>query len=370
MRIVVTADMHIHPYRQCSRDGGHDRLLDGLSALRQSLDLARREAAVWVMVGDFKEPKTFWPQQALTGAHEILREYGDVDKVMLAGNHDAEGIGGSGLAPFKDIAQVIERPQVLITVASQFICSPWNADLSVVRTLLEKNPGSPLVAHGFLAGVVLGPDDTRAPGRGIPLAEYGDFPVAFFGDVHKGQTLVREKNRPPRWEPYSTTMTPTRSSWKIRGAAPWRGEVFYPGSPYQRNWGERNDGPKGALLADLKTGEVWLHEFTAPKFQHLECDEAELEKLIDKGTLNGWEGDFVRIVYTGRSSPALNALKDWTFRSLQVITRREQRAERRAEIHAGMPRRELLEKYAAARPLPDADPRRVIEAGMRLSEAE
>ena len=40
-RIVFLADAHVHPWRLQSRDGGHDRLLDGLSAVRQSLQLAR-----------------------------------------------------------------------------------------------------------------------------------------------------------------------------------------------------------------------------------------------------------------------------------------------------------------------------------------
>lgn len=48
VKIIVTADTHVHPFRLCSRDGGKDRLRDGLSALHQSLDMARSHGCPWV----------------------------------------------------------------------------------------------------------------------------------------------------------------------------------------------------------------------------------------------------------------------------------------------------------------------------------
>lgn len=368
MKIVVTADVHVHPFRICSRDGGHDRLLDGLGALRQSLELARRERAAWIMAGDFKLPKTQWPQEALTGSHAVLREYGDVEKVMVAGNHDAIGLGGSGLAPFKDVARVIEEPSAVYIGDGEHLVlfAPWNADPARVAELQSQTSSrpAPFVGHAFLAGVVLGPEDSKVH-KGVPSAAYGKFPVAFFGDVHKGQwRRAPEANKPERWTQYSGKGEDVRGAILVRAPKAWGGEVFYPGSPYQQNWGERSDPPKGALLVDLGTGKVQLIPFKSPRFIQIELYEGE---KFDGG---GLEGNFARIVVDGRPTPELlERLQASGTRSLQIIVRKRERRVARADVHAGMPRRKLLEGYVAAHPPEDGvDRDKTIEIMERLMD--
>lgn len=353
MKIVVTADVHVHPFKVCSNDNGSDRLNDGLGALRQGLELARTHEATWVMAGDFKQPKTNWPQEALTGSHEILRDYDDVPKIMIAGNHDAEGRGGSGLAPFKDCARVVEREAEEI---DGLLCVPFGADLTAVKP----NRHLPIVAHAFLQGVFIGPESVRLPGKGVPVENFGDFPVAFFGDIHRGQwrePADPKTGRAVRWIPYE-------DSGVIRQAGKWRGEIFYPGSPYQQNWGERNDGPKGALVVDLKTGTINLVEFDSPRFIHV-----ELAVPVAVGTLNINQGDFVRIV-TDDAKWTAAAIEEQglTFRSLQIIQRpRQAKSTARSQIHAGMDRDEMLAGYMKTRPVPPGlDPSQVLDAGKRL----
>lgn len=372
MKLVCVADAHLHPFRVCSTDGGHDRLLDGLSVLRQSLALARDLGAVWVMAGDFKQPKTSWPQEALTGAHALLREYSDVAKVMVAGNHDAEGIGGSGLAPFKDVATVVESPQIVTPREDlELVCAPWNADRKTVRTLINAravHQRSVLVAHGYLQGCMLGPESTRLSDKGIPLEEYGDFKVAIFGDIHKGQWRRpgdAKKRTPAAWLAYDKA--------QVRAGGEWKGEVYYCGSPYQQNWGERNDPAKGALVVDLATGYIALKELKAPKFVHLELDEKGLNRFVSEANGEGdpVRGNFIRVVYTGKPCAALDDLRDLaeTCRSFQLILRREERqAEQRAQIHAGMDMGDILQGYVTAHPPPEGvDPARALEALKRLT---
>lgn len=376
LRLVVTADIHIHPYRICSRDGGQDRLNDGLSVLRQSLDLARKYQAVWVMAGDFKMPKTYWPQEALTGSLEIIREYDDVRTIMVAGNHDEKGIGGTGLAPFRGVAwRVIEEPEIVMDMPQPILYAPFGSDLDRVRELSGKD--IPLVAHAFLQGVALGPEEARLYNKGVPIEEYGQFRVAFFGDIHKGQWYTQAtKYRPGGWQIYAKEKPVDRAkassqARQIRKESAWKGEVFYPGSPYQQNWGERNDGMKGSLLIDLDDGEIWLHEHQAPKFRHIEVDQEQLEEILP--TLTLYEGDFVRVVYTGKPCAAVDELEKYKplFRHYQLIVRRVQSSgPQRADIHAGMGKRELLQAYMKARPpAPDLDQGRVFEAGVRLFAA-
>jgi hypothetical protein len=367
MKMVITADVHLHPYRICSRDGGHDRLMDGLSVLRQSLDLAREHGATWVMAGDFKQPKTFWPQSALTGALALLREYeaDGLEMVMLAGNHDAWGEGGSGLSPFADVAHVVDRPEVVaLRDGGRLRCLPWDAEPGALA-----DTGLPLVSHAFLQGIVLGPEDVHPGGKGVPIEDYGDFPFAVFGDIHKGQW--REFVTPGcgwvTYESHARANEPDeRWDGGVRVPAPWAGEVFYPGSPYMQNWGERNDGPKGSLLVDTETGQVDLHEHAAPRFVHVELDDAGLERWLPR--LGELAGDFLRVVYTGTGSMVLGALEHRaeSFRHFQLVRRPPAApAQRRAEIHAGLDRSEILDRYLAARP-PTADLARTRAAGRRL----
>ena len=370
-KIVFTSDFHIHPFRTCSRDGGHDRLLDGLSCLRQSLDLARKEKAPWVFLGDFKMPKNAWPQEALTGSHEILREYDDVEKIMVAGNHDAEGLGGSGLAPFKDVATVVEKEAVVDVRAhaKHLICAPWNADLKRVRLLTEVAKGRiPLVGHAFLLGVALGPEDARI-GKGASIGDYGAFPVAFFGDVHKGQWCHGGGG----WAPYllADPWPAEAEYFVVRAPAPWAGEAYYPGSPYAQNWGERDDPPKGALVVDLESGEVRLHPLRSPRHRHVELSTESDLAMFAEAARERYAGDFVRVVYSGPPCGALDALRGVGegFRSFQVILRREARQERRVDIHAGLSITEILRRYIEARP-PIGDARSALLAGERLAAVE
>jgi hypothetical protein len=274
---------------------------------------------------------------------------------MLAGNHDAWGEGGTGLSPFWDVAKIIEKPCVIrLSDGTELRCLPWDAEPET----LSGSPDLPLIAHAFLKGSVLGPDDSRNLAKGVDVSRYGDFPVAFFGDIHKGQWL--ERVTPGcGWVPYQG-VGPIRGA-RLDGSTSWAGEIFYPGSPYMQNWGERNDGPKGVLLADLETGSVVLHELKAPRFVHVEGNDKTLKQWLPQ--IEELTGDFVRIVYTGSDSKVLDAwrAKADLFRSFEVITRRKVVTEKRAEIHAGMDRSEMVDQYMLALP-PQCDPKKARTA--------
>jgi hypothetical protein len=172
---------------------------------------------------------------------------------------------------------------------------------------------------------------------------------------------------PPTWLPYPNE---ERDGVKIRGGAPFGGEVFYCGSTYQQNWGERNDPPKGALVVDLATGAVELWPLRSPRYHHLELDEDGLRTFVETSVRQAYAGGFVRVVYTGKPCAALDAARvlgdSNEFRSFQVITRRAERSVARAELHAGMPMGEILRNYIAARPPANLDPARALEALTRL----
>jgi DNA repair exonuclease SbcCD nuclease subunit len=337
--------------------------MDGLSAVRQSLELARNLDAPWIFAGDMKQPKTSWPQSALTGLHEIFREYKrDVHMIMVAGNHDAQGEGGSGLAPFEDCATIIEdRPESVDVADVSLVCCPWNGSPTEAAALLEADRvlGLPrvLVAHGFLQGCFLGPEDVRLS-KGTPVADYGDFDLAIFGDVHKAQwRRPAENHRPAEWGEFTPDLV-------YKFAAGHR-PVFYCGSPYQQNWGERNDAVKGALVVDTVEHTVRVHRLAAPQYAHLEMDYSSATDFL-KGDPD--PDHFYRIVYSGVLCSVTDRLRKWgeSCRSFQLIVRREEKSVKRAVVHAGMSTPEILENYMKAKPS-DTPKGKTLEAGLRLA---
>jgi hypothetical protein len=308
------------------------------------------------MAGDFKQPKTNWPQEALTGAHEILREFGDVRKIMLAGNHDAMGLGGSGLAPFKDVATVIEGEAEQV---SDLLCVPFGADLKAVKT----NKHLPIIAHAFIKGAFLGPEDHRLPDKGVDIADYGPFPVAFFGDIHNAQFRRSADPLQGRTAAWYTI----NSAGQVRVPGRWLSEVYYPGSPYQQNWGER-DHVKGVLLVDTKRGAVDFVPMNAPRFIHVELTDCEIlpEVLLNASQ----QSDFVRIITPSSrwTQSALDA-RGLHFRSMQIIEQKAAAVQKAARtvMHAGMDPDELLSGYMKAKPLPPGmDSTTVMTAHRRL----
>lgn len=374
MKIVVTSDLHVHPFRLCSRDGGRDRLRDGLSILQQSLDLAREVGAHWVFAGDLKQPKWIWPQEALTGSMEVLCRYPDVMKVMIPGNHDGDVtmIGGSGLAPFKGVPRtvVLENPSLV----SDILFVPSGHHDRLDRGMVQD--ARAVVAHAFLSGVALGPDEVRRARDLEPEAfGVGDGRPGFFGDIHKGQMLVYRKAR--AWVPYASVpglAGGESAPVKLRAAARWAGEVFYPGSPYMQNWGERNDGAKGALSADLGTGSVEFHPLRAPRYREVTWPNLKfdtIDALVQQA--REWEGDFVRIlagdwVERGAARDVVEKIRrtaNARFFRVLPIPRDEPAPLAEADLHAGLDPEEMLRRYLAARPCEVDDPQ-VLAAGLKL----
>lgn len=390
-RLLCSADWHIHPHRLQSQDNGRDRMQDGLTALDQSFRLAQEHDAAWVGCGDFKQPRTIWPQEALNGMLDTFARYPDVPKLLIPGNHDGLGEWGSGLAPFRALALIVEQPAFLDAIGARplegfvLACWPWGSFEAERAAFLDRGRTCPattiLLSHGFLAGVLLGPDDVRLPGVGLTLAQFGmdtyprAFDAAVFGDIHKGQMLVRNPKSPMRWIPYTEWVHDRKTS--IRLPSDWRGEILYPGSPYMQTWGEVSEWPKGCLLLEPGTGRVEFCPLDSPRYWDLEMDVIQLERNLSS---RAYHGGFVRLSVPlqahddARKAGALaeRAREAWALRAFQVSFPRTQ-PERtlRSDLHAGMNMEQLLSGYMEARPPEEDLPVPfVLEAGRRLVQEE
>lgn len=301
---VIIADAHLHPFKSPSRNGGLDRLQHGLKAFRETLALAEKRGAAWLCLGDIKQVRGVWPQMALEGALQALRDYPNCLKVFLTGNgyHDGtsvKGTGESGYAPFLPYGEVISTPTIwprdlsddrkhifkrLVGDADIEAVSfwPWQPSLDGLENLkkesIEQNSRI-LFGHGLVN------DSTVSNGvkieSNLTLTKLGligtrakrTFDLAFFGDVHKRQVLGDSS---------------LRKSGCLR----------YPGSPYAQSRSETEPN-KGALVVSISS--PWLVKslifpIDCPRF--MVCDISEMGEMTQFFFENcsDWKGNFVDLI--------------------------------------------------------------------------
>lgn len=382
--LVVCADLHVHPYKLCSNDGGRDRLADGLSALEQSLQLALEHDALWVFAGDMKQPRTIWSQEAQNGVLSCFRRFEAVPKLLLPGNHDGPSLpGGSGLQAFasEQNCKLVEKPTLLPGWAPGLAVWPCEADEAGLAHFVEqgaKNGCKLLLSHGLLEGCRLSPD-IKAP-VGLTPERFGigqanpAFPLSIFGDVHRGQ-IFREHRKQWSWSPYDELYRPDdRSSLQI--AKGFAGQIAYPGDPYQQNWGEAGETPKGVLLVDPDKQELSFFPLSGPEFIVSDWTEMEQDafELFLKGSAEkDWARNFVKLILPpwGSEQSVQSLLKNikerFGIRSFQCIVQRAVTVETRSAVHAGMDKPQLLREFMVARPPEDGlDREAMLTAGIRL----
>jgi DNA repair exonuclease SbcCD nuclease subunit len=384
--LVVCADLHIHPYKLCSNDGGRDRLADGLSALEQSLQLALEQNALWVFAGDMKQPRTIWSQEAQNGVLDCFRRFEAVPKLLLPGNHDGPRLpGGSGLQAFasEHNCKLVEKPTLLPGWAPGLAVWPCEADEAGLENFVEqavKNGCHLLLSHGLLEGCRLSPD-IKAP-TGLTPERFGigkaspAFALSIFGDVHRGQ-IFREQRKQWRWEPFDELLQfhAGQDATDLRIAKSFNGQIIYPGDPYQQNWGEAGESPKGVLLVEPDEQNVYFSPISGPEFivadwteATSDAFEASFEKLA-----KGWQGNFVKLILapwgSERSIQSLlkNVKERFGIRSFQCIVQRPVTVETRSAVHAAMDKPQLLREFMTARPPEDGlDREAMLTAGIRL----
>lgn len=362
-KFVLTSDIHLHPFRQCSVNAGMDRLEDGLSAMRQTLEEAQKRKCHWIFLGDLKQIKNMWHQKALNNALEMMDEFSDVHKIMVHGNHDGMG-GGSGLVPFRSasMTDVFDEPEIIYGDDygfPTFAVWPHQTNTEFLPGFIKKAKEAKakiLFAHIFISGSQV--SSTNVPiVKGTMLSEIGIssvksdnvFDWAFLGDIHRQQIVPGSGKH---------------------------GTAMYPGAPLGLNWGER--GEKGALYVDLAKGQVEPVKIDAPQFVVLDWTGKDIAKAIGDERYT-WPGNFVRIYISSVVKPKVieDIRKQSQARWFEIVVRREKPdVEKRSEIHSGMTTNEMLNEYIQARPLQRGNQNRIIpkkkllEIGKKLLEGD
>lgn len=367
MRAIFTADLHLHPWRDCSRNSGQDRLQDGLSSMEQTLQMADERKCDWVFLGDIKVGKFVWPQAALNGALALMEKYQTVRKYMLSGNHDGlDQDGKTGLSPFVRYARVMQEPSITVSGNTVVAWWPYKKKLHGLSEFLKKcqaKGAKILCAHQFISGAEVGPHSIQLGRVGAALHQFGlsqsprgrpVFEWGFLGDVHKRQALRTGQGGP---------------------------QVYYAGSPYAQNWGER-ELDKGCIYADLTKRTVEFLTVKAPRYRIMDWSHENLKILnghlmpgflrgneVDGVTISKWHGDFVRILVPVGALPGLleKIGEKSKARFFRVVEIKPPTATGRTYIHAGMGEKQMLQKYLSAVP-PEGgfDTQVMLASGMKL----
>jgi len=356
IEFVCTADVHLHPHRQCSHNAGIDRIDDGIKALTESLSVAKHHGCPWIFLGDLKHIKGIWNQYALNKVRRLLHsDFPDVEKILVHGNHDGMA-GGSGLRPLEGKNCVaLEKPQVTDGGFAVWPYQPTKELLPVFLQQAAQKGVKILIGHVFLRNSLVGPTDRPLTHQGLTLEEMGIgdvFEWAFLGDVHKQQMVPGSKEG---------------------------GYAIYPGSPLQLNWGEAGDEYNSFLYVNLEQDQKVENISTkAPRFRAVDWSGLSVEEVrgkVDAGIHKNWEGDFVRLIVPPAVDPKIieKVMERSQARWFSVTMRKkEKNPETRSELHAGMKPQDLLQEYIKVRPpdpaLIQSPAPTVLKVGAKLLE--
>lgn len=351
----MTADWHLHPWRICSHDGGADRLADGIDVGRQILSIARAANLPVVIAGDLKEVRGMWLVPVQNALLALLREFHDIEITVLSGQHDGRADGRSGLDSLRELpnVSVIDHPCIDTSPDNECMAGywPYQRDLTEMPAFLQEaraQKATYLFAHAYLQAAIIGPNEIRLK-KGHTIDEFGlfgkdrVFQYGFFGDIHKQQKIGNH--------------------------------IWYAGSPYALKSDEQEIN-KGVFHVQTKNGKVIRVDpipIEGPRF--ISADWSAVTAINTalpaylKNDPDVWKGHFVKLlVNPDVDYGMLEGLRESCgTRDFQVIPIRKQKTERRAEVHAGLPVRELLAKYVAARPPgKELNQKTVLAAGMHL----
>lgn len=96
MRCITIADLHLNFWKAFSSGHGpsNSRFLRTLTVVRDSLDRAKMLGCPWICAGDWSHTIGWTHNTVLTQLISLLKEYPEVEKYTVWGNHDARSQGG------------------------------------------------------------------------------------------------------------------------------------------------------------------------------------------------------------------------------------------------------------------------------------
>lgn len=317
--LIMFSDLHLRPRE---RFGGPDFWVKlGLSTIDLANELALESSLPVIFLGDFFHYKDRHPAWLLNVARDRVRvgtERG-IEWYFLIGNHDIGSRNASVIDVFGDMrgVTVISSPTVLKIGPPRCAFIPYISSTEETADWAEKlcKEADMLFLHHGLEGAVTGLGYVFPEGvEGKALEEYE---WVFCGHYHKFQRVFAN--------------------------------AYYLGSPYQLDFGEREDKEKGVWLLDSEKGLVRFEVPGSPRFLQFEGDvsfdvasiEEDLKKAVVKIILKVTRGERASL-----DIPAMRReLADRGAISTVVETQLEEQAKDRLKVGGKFSWEDVLEKY-------------------------
>lgn len=298
MKIAFTADWHIHPFKEFSRNVPvlfnqktykfielpkdsdispsqemdfaiiNSRLLDQYNALRHMADICKKEnVEVLVIAGDIFHKRGNLPTETLYVAKKIITYFSQKLKIpvyILAGNHDQDS---NSIKPLDNLVS-LEGENIYISSIPEEIelndntilrMVPYRHNRSIVLSEFKKSVSKEvdtiLVSHIGVSGASLGKQVyVSSDDFSIKDINSKKYKFVALGHFHKPQNLTKN--------------------------------TFYCGSPVQMNFGEEGES-HGFYIGDTLEDTLVFYELPAPKFVTSTSTENAKEESL--------KGNYVRL---------------------------------------------------------------------------
>lgn len=245
MKLLITADIHAHRYKNLSRN----RLYDIRDAMLWIGDQAREhDVDALVVAGDLFHSRKSLDIDVLYVIAEVIRhEWDDLKVVLLLGNHDISDTGEhNSLMIFEDDCTVVDEPCIVEFDETDVGFIPWTTQKKDVQDsikLFQEHDCRYVIGHlGIKEGYYQHGVKAKS---GIPAGMFKEFSWVVLGHYHAQQKV---KN------------------------------ITYVGSPLQLNWGESGD-TKSILIAEDDNLE-FIENTKSPKFVVVE-EKDDLDEISD-----------------------------------------------------------------------------------------
>jgi len=219
--IVFSGDWHLHPFKRFStinKEGYNTRLWEQIAAITGVVDWANDHGAKYFIIpGDIFHAQGEYLNKDVIRAGYVLIDRIKAQVIMLPGNHDIFR-GKTVLRHFKEVAHVLVESAVMNIEGEDWAFVPYKRKFEHFERCLNDIRGARfLVCHQMFEGTKIGPEqyDFRLK-ETFPIASVANFDAIVSGHCHKHQQL---------------------------------GNVWYPGSPYQMDFGDEGD-ERGFMLYD------------------------------------------------------------------------------------------------------------------------
>jgi len=313
---IITADTHLSIYGNDKlKEGISERLYDIFSMLKVIAQYALEHRITEInIIGDVFNDKDIIYTKSMVLLTTFLEKYRNLNFVLLTGNHDLDNTSEDQVS----ILQSIDYENVTCIIApvtfNNITYIPYSRN--VVKDVETAEPNDILISHFGLNEGVLNSGISMISDIGIKQLK--NFKLVLLGHYHKPQQMTNGVTN-----------------------------LWYTGSPIQKDWGEKHDEKRFLVLDDvtLEVESIPLKGYT--KYIELVIEEdSDVKEIIEKSKELRSEGHHVRVRNKGKKGVEAD--------DIQIINEVEEDITNRG-IDLSMSLTEKAQKYMEIKEIPEEE---------------